>query len=138
MMRRRVLFLSLIFIQTGHAMAKKSDLEGSWVAFAAERDGASADELIGNGISFTGDRFSIEKAGKVIFAGHVVLAKGTPAPIDFRIEKGEAKGQGWKGIFKIEKTTLTICDNAPDTKAARPRDFAARKGSGHVCLKFRR
>lgn len=136
-MRQWILVLSLIFILTGHAMARKSDLKGSWVAFAAERDGASADEIVGNSISFTGSRFSIEKAGKVIFAGHVVLAKGTPAPIDFTIEKGEAKGEAWKGIFKIEKATLTICDNAPDTKARRPGDFAAPKGSGYVCLKFR-
>jgi uncharacterized protein (TIGR03067 family) len=139
MMRRLALFLSFILILTGHAMAKKSDLDGNWTAFAAERDGASADELIGNRIEFAGDRFTIAKAGKVVFAGHVALAgSGTPAAIDFTIETGAAKGQAWKGIFKIDKAALTICDNAPDTKADRPKDFAAPKGSGYVCLKFRR
>jgi uncharacterized protein (TIGR03067 family) len=138
-MRRSVLFLSFIFILAGHAVAKKSDLEGPWIAFAAERDGASAGELIGNRIKFTGDRFSITKAGKAVFAGRVVLAEGgTPAAIDFTIEKGDARGQSWRGIFKIEKATLTICDNAPNTMAERPSDFAAPRGSGYVCLKFRR
>jgi uncharacterized protein (TIGR03067 family) len=140
MMRRWRLFLLLIFAPLGvSTMAQTSDLEGAWVAFAAERDGAAADELVGHRIEFTGDHFSITKAGSVIFAGRVAVAPETvPAAIDFTIEEGEAKGQSWQGIYRIENATLTICDNAPDRQAKRPSDFAAPKGSGYVCLQFRR
>lgn len=120
-------------------MAQESDLQGAWTAIAAERDGASASELVGHRLEVSGDRFSIAKAGAVIFAGHVaIVSNAVPGGIDFRIEEGEAKGQSWHGIYKIENATLTICDNAPDTKVERPRDFAAPKGSGYVCLQFRR
>lgn len=117
-------------------MAQNSDLEGAWTAIAAERDGAVVAELVGNRIEFTGDRFSIAKAGTVLFAGHATVTP--PASIDFAIEEGAAKGQSWLGIFKIENETLTICDNAPNPLAKRPSDFAAPKGSGYVCLQFKR
>lgn len=141
-MRRSILFLLLAvspFMLGVQSMAQKSDLEGGWTAVAAERDGAPADELVGHRIEFTGDRFRISKDGTVIFGGRVAAApEKVPATIDFTNEEGQAKGQSWQGIFKIEKDTLTICDNAPDTTAARPGDFAAPKGSGYVCLQFGR
>lgn len=141
-MRRWRLFLLLIFaplVLGVSAMAQTSDLEGTWVAFAAERDGAAADELVGHRIEFSGDRFSITKAGSVIFAGRVAVAPETvPAAIDFTVEEGVAKGQSWQGVYRIENATLTICDNAPDRTAKRPSTFTAPKGSGYVCLQFRR
>jgi uncharacterized protein (TIGR03067 family) len=138
MIARCLLFLCWVFMMAGQSMAQ-SDLEGAWTATAAERDGAAAPELVGNRIEFMGDRFSIAKAGAVLIAGRVTVApQAVPAAIDFAIEEGAAKGQIWLGIFKIENETLTICDNAPDAKAKRPSSFAAPKGSGHVCLQFRR
>ena len=139
MVVRCLLLLCWVFMMAGQSMAQQSDLAGAWTATAAERDGAAAPELVGNRIEFLGDRFSIAKAGAVLFAGHVSIApQAVPATIDFTIEEGAAKGQSWSGIFKVENGTLTICDNAPDMKAKRPSSFVAPKGSGHVCLQFRR
>lgn len=111
-------------------------LRGTWTAIEARRDGAAVD-LVGNQIEFTGDRFRISNAGRLLFGGGVAVNEAVvPAEIDFRIDEGQAKGQTWSGLFKIEKGLLTICDNAPDPSAPRPRDFDAPKGSGYVCLTF--
>lgn len=117
----------------------KGDLQGTWSAIAAERDGGPASDLIGHRIDFAGDHFQISGAAGVLFGGRFALgAAEVPAPIDFKIEEGNAKGQSWLGIFKIENGLLTICDNAGDPAAARQRDFGAPKGSGYVCLTFKR
>jgi uncharacterized protein (TIGR03067 family) len=136
MIVRYLSLLCWVFIMAGETMAQNSDLEGAWTAIAAERDGAAVAELVGNRIEFTRDRFSIARAGTVLFAGHATVTP--PATIDFAIEEGAAKGQSWLGIFKIENGTLTICDNAPNPQAKRPTELAAPKGSGYVCLRFQR
>jgi uncharacterized protein (TIGR03067 family) len=114
-------------------------LSGAWRAVAAERDGAAAAGLVGHRLEFDGGRFRILEADRVLFGGRFTAGAGKqPAEIDFTIDEGDAKGQIWLGIFKVEDRTLTICDNAPDTTAPRPRDFQAGQGSGHVCLEFQR
>ncbi len=120
-------------------MAQESELEGTWSAIAAERDGAQANELLGHRLELAGGRFRISNRGELLFGGRFTVKRGEqPAQIDFAIEEGPARGQGWAGIFRIEKSLLTICDNAPDPAASRPREFTAPRGSGHVCLTFRR
>jgi uncharacterized protein (TIGR03067 family) len=79
------------------------------------------------------------KQGTVLFGGSFTTNLGeVPAQIDFKIEEGNAKGQNWLGIFKIENGALTICDNAPSPTAPRQHDFDSPKGSGYVCLIFER
>lgn len=116
-----------------------TSLEGNWTAVTAERNGAAASELVGNRIAFDKDRFRISKDDQAIYGGGFRLnGDVTPAQIDFAIEEGAAKGQGWLGIVRLEHEVLTICDNAPDPKAPRPAGFATSADSGHVCLTFKR
>lgn len=116
-------------------VTRARDLEGTWSAISAERDGAAASELIGHRIEFAGDHFQIAGKDGVLFGGSFTVAA---AHIDFKIAEGAARGQSWAGIFRIENGLLTICDNAPDPSASRPREFGAPKGSGYVCLTFKR
>jgi uncharacterized protein (TIGR03067 family) len=140
----RWLALCLLLLVTCPALAadvvsEKPELSGAWTAVAAQRDGASASELVGHRIEFEGERFRILKAGAVLFGGRFTAdPEKAPPEIDFMVDEGDAKGQTWLGIFKIENGTLTICDNEPDRTAPRQRDFAAPKGSGYVCLEFQR
>jgi uncharacterized protein (TIGR03067 family) len=142
MMRSGMLVLLLLVptpVLAADLMAGETALDGAWTAISAERDGTAASDLIGHRIEFEGDRFQIRKESTVLFGGRFATKRDeSPAPIDFAIEEGEAKGQSWAGIYKIEDEILTICDNAPDRSAPRPHDFAAPKGSGHVCLNFKR
>jgi uncharacterized protein (TIGR03067 family) len=135
--------LCLLLFVTAPALAademREPRLSGAWTAVAAQRDGAPASELVGHRIEFEGDRFRVLESGAVLFGGGFTAnAEMTPPEIDFTIEDGEAKGQTWLGIFKTEDGTLAICDNAPDPTAPRPRGFDAFKGSGYVCLEFKR
>src|SRR5687767_16006711 len=114
-------------------------LDGTWVAASAERNGKPADELKGHRLTFAGDTFVIERDGKMLYKGTFKADPAKkPAQIDFRNREGEAKGQTWRGIYRLEGDTLKTNDNAPDTKKPRPTQFTTTPDSGHVMLTFRR
>jgi uncharacterized protein (TIGR03067 family) len=119
--------------------ARKS-LEGTWTATGAERDGGAAEDVVGNRLSLTGNRFQIQsKDGKPLYAGIVrVDPSAKPAAIDFEHTEGALSGKVWKGIYALDGDTLTTCDNAPDPEKGRPATFEARSGSGYILMMFQR
>jgi uncharacterized protein (TIGR03067 family) len=127
------------------ALAQSADevrqkLQGSWVATKAERDGKSADDVIGHRLTFKGELFKINaKDGKDAYAGafHLRPAMKPPA-IDFNHTLGALKAKQWKGIYKLDGDTLTICDNAENLKKPRPTAFEAKAGSGDILITFER
>jgi uncharacterized protein (TIGR03067 family) len=125
------------FAQAAEEAQKK--LQGSWTATKAERDGKAADDVVGNRLSFTGNRFQIQsKEGKPLYAGTVrVNPSAKPAAIDFEHTEGALKGKVWKGIYALDGDTLTTCDNAPNLDKARPAAFEAKSGSGYVLITFK-
>lgn len=120
--------------------AEAAALEGSWAAVEAERDGASAAELVGHRLRLAEGRYEIHGAdGELLYAGtYRINATAEPAQIDFVNEVGEAAGVTWEGIYRLAGGELTIVDDAPNPSAPRPTTFAAAKGSGYVLLAFRR
>ena len=96
--------------------------------------------VVGHQLSFAGDRFHIQsKDGKPLYAGTVrVNPSAKPAAIDFENTEGVAKGKAWKGIYRLDGDTLTICDNEPNLAERRPTVFEAKSGSGYVLITFRR
>lgn len=120
--------------------ADQKDLQGTWSATKAERDGKTATDIVGHRLSFTGNRFQIKsKEGKVLYSGIFRVHPDTkPAAIDFEHTKGTLKGKEWKGIFALDGDTLRTCDNASDLAKNRPAAFAAKSGSGHVFITFKR
>jgi uncharacterized protein (TIGR03067 family) len=125
------------FAQAAEEAQKK--LQGSWTATKAERDGKAADDVVGNRLSFAGNRFQIQsKEGKPLYAGTVrVNPSAKPAAIDFEHTEGALKGKVWKGIYALDGDTLTTCDNAPNLDKARPAAFEAKSGSGYVLITFK-
>lgn len=115
-------------------------LQGAWTATRAERDGKAADDVVGNRLSVTANRFEIHsKNGTRLYAGTVTLDPSVkPAAIDFQHTEGSLKGRVWKGIYAIDSDTLTVCDNAPSLGTSRPTAFEAKSGSGHVLVTFKR
>ena len=87
-----------------------------------------------------GDRFNITAGdGGLLYAGTFsVDPSAQPARIDFAHDGGQASGQVWEGIYRLEDGTLTIVDDAPDPGKGRPTEFAAPPGSGWVMLVFER
>lgn len=136
----RGLILAAVLAAPAAAADAPAALTGSWTAIEAQRDGAAAPELVGHRLVLEGQAFRILAAdGKPLYAGrYAVDATALPARIDFVQEAGEAEGQTWEGIWRLESERLTIVDDAPDPTKGRPADFAAAKGSGYVMLVFRR
>ncbi|HZO46798.1 MAG TPA: TIGR03067 domain-containing protein [Xanthobacteraceae bacterium] len=122
------------------AQSNPQDLQGGWTAVSARQDGKPADNLVGHVLTFTGNSFRIQaKDGKLLYAGTATAQPNTnPAAIDFAITEGAQKGKSWKGIFEIKGSSLTICDNAPDSEKARPSAFETKGGSGYVLVTFQR
>lgn len=117
-----------------------SALDGAWRATAAERNGATAPDLVGHLLVFSGDTFEIvDAAGVVVYDGRFEADPAArPATIDFVNLRGDAAGQTWLGIWSLDGPALTIVDNAPDVTRPRPEDFAAPAGSGLVAVSFTR
>ena len=130
--------LFLAFAQP--AQEAQKNLQGTWAATKAERDGKAADDVVGNRLSFTGNRFRIQsRDGKPLYSGTVRVDPGAkPAAIDFEHTEGAQQGTAWKGIYRLDGDTLTVCDNAPNLDKARPAAFEAKSGSGYVLITFKR
>ena len=137
-----LLILGGCFVLSFAQAAEKAqkNLQGSWTATKAERDGKAADDVVGNQLSFTGNRFRIQsKDGKPLYAGSVrVDPSAKSAAIDFEHTEGELKWKTWKGIYALDGDTLTTCDNAPNLDKGRPAAFEAKSGSGYVLITFKR
>jgi uncharacterized protein (TIGR03067 family) len=118
----------------------QQQLQGTWTATKAERDGKAADDVVGHRLSFTGSRFQIQsRDGKLLYAGTVRLDPGVKlAAVDFEHTEGALKGKTWKGIYALDGDTLTTCDNAPNLDKGRPAAFEAKRGSGYVLITFKR
>jgi len=118
----------------------QKQLQGTWTATRAERDGKPADDLVGHRLSVTGNRFQIQsRDGKPLYAGTVrVDPSAKPAAIDFDHTAAALKGKAWKGIYSLDGNVLTTCDNAANPDKGRPAAFEASPGSGHVLITFHR
>lgn len=114
-------------------------LQGSWLAVSAERNGKADDDIKGHRLAVTGDRFVLRLADKVLYEGTLkVDTSAKPWQIDFRHASGALKGKSWKGIFALEVGSLKICDNGADVDKDRPKMFATKPDSGHVLVAFKR
>jgi len=132
-----VLGTGLVLAQSAEQAQKQ--LQGTWIATKAERDGKAADDVVGHRLSFTGNRFRIQsKDGKLVYAGTVrVDPSAKPAAIDFDNTDGILKGKTWKAIYALDGDTLVTCDNAPNLDERRPTAFEARSGSGYILITFK-
>ena len=136
---RASLRLSIVILLalTSAPLAQPAEkLDGVWTAVAASRDGRTASDVVGNKLAFSGDKFTITRDGKTLYAGtYRTDTSRHPAAIDFVSTEGSLKGT-WQGIFQLDGETLNICDNAPDMTRPRPTGFAAPAGSGYVFVVF--
>jgi uncharacterized protein (TIGR03067 family) len=135
-----ILGTGLVIACAQRAEAAQNELQGTWTATKAERDGKAADDVVGHRLTFTGNRFQIQsKDAKPLYAGTVrVDSSAKPATIDFEHTEGALRGKAWKGIYALVGDTLTTCDNAPKLDKPRPAAFEAKSGSGYVLITFKR
>ena len=115
-------------------------LQGTWTATKAKRDGKAGEDVVGHRLSFEGNRFQIRsKDDKLLYEGTVRVDPSTkPASIDFQHTEGVLKGKTWKAIYTLNGDTLMTCDNAPNLDQGRPAEFEAKAGSGQIIITFQR
>ncbi len=117
----------------------ETELEGTWFAESATLGGEAAPKIVGQRLSFNGDRFRITKEGKLLFGGNFsVDAAAEPASIQFEQSETQTLSGSWLGIYELDGNTLRICDNAPDMTKPRPKNFGECAAAGYVLIRFSR
>jgi uncharacterized protein (TIGR03067 family) len=131
--------LLAVLVATGAPAQDAGNIQGAWTVVSAERDAKSTAEVAGHRLTFSGDMFTIQHEGHALYRGtYSVDPSRKPAPIDFLHTEGTLKGKTWKGIYRLDGDALRICDNAPNMAKPRPTQFAAKSGSGYICIVFKR
>jgi uncharacterized protein (TIGR03067 family) len=119
------------------AAASRKELEkfaGTWQVVASEKDGVKTPEADLKQMKFiiTGDKFTLELAGKTVEKGWVCIDPARkPKVIDIYPTKPEGKVE--MGIYEWDgEDKLKVCCTDPGTEQTRPRLFSTTKGTGHV------
>lgn len=121
--------------------AVKAELEkmsGTYKLISAETDGvmASADVLKNSKLVIKGDEHDV-KVGDDIYKGtHKIDPSKTPKTIDASDVEGVNKGKTMLGIYELTADELKVCF-APAGKD-RPKEFSAKKGTGHMLHVWKR
>jgi uncharacterized protein (TIGR03067 family) len=120
------LFLAAVCGTTAADDPKPGPLEGSWKATSIVKEAEPAEKGEAT-FSFTGNtvRVTVPSGGKDQPAPFTLEPKANPATIDITEKRPGAKDRVIKGIYKIEKDTLTIC--AALDEGERPKDFKPAK-----------
>ena len=130
----RAMIPALAALIAATAACGEEPLSGQWIAISAAENGAAADDLVGQRLTFDGDAFRIvDTEGEVVSSGTFATDPAAePATIDFTVTTGP--GAEWAGIWKRDGSLLTIVENAPDPTRPRPDAFAAPAGSGYAMI----
>jgi uncharacterized protein (TIGR03067 family) len=127
--------------QAGAAPGKDSgdNLKGEWKCMNGIRDGqplaqGTQDKLR---LVMTRDVYSTYLDNRLLFKGRYRLAPAEkPKQIDIVATTGENQGRTSKGIYRLEKDTLTLCYVAPGKD--RPTDFKSEPGSEVTLVVWKR
>jgi uncharacterized protein (TIGR03067 family) len=121
------------------AAAKDLELQGKWTAVSAEQDGREAVDIVGHELLIEDGNFSIKEKGATIYEGTLRLdTSASPSAVDFKHTGHPSSGTTWRGIYRIDGDTLTICDNAGDLERSRPTSFDTKPNTGLVRVVFKR
>jgi uncharacterized protein (TIGR03067 family) len=133
MIRSLLLVLCLLAAAKDDPNKKDQDaMQGDWACESYVVGGGALDDDNAQSIFRTnkGDTYTLYLFRKKIGGGTFKLdATKTPRQIDL-IPEGKGKEATVKGIYKLQKGTLTIC--AGDPGKDRPAAFESKMGTGHT------
>jgi len=104
-------------------------IQGTWKFVSQEMEGKPRppEELAKLTITFSGDKWSVREAGKVVQGGtHKFDPSKKPAHVDAVVTEGEDKGSKMLGIYELKGDTLRVCFD-PQGKE-RPTGFTSKAG----------
>lgn len=119
------------------AQAPAADVQGTWVVIQAERQLVPYPDLVGATVTFSGNKFRIERPGRSVWQGTLRVDAGA-GKIDMAHE-GSAmvppvRGDKWEGIYRFTGDTLEI--NTSQGHDARPSEFLS--GYDLILMKLQR
>lgn len=128
----------LVFADAAVDATALKKFEGKWVAIDGEHGGekTSKKDLLSWALDVTGAKWTTRDGTDVKDEMVVtkVDAKEKPAAIDLKITSDMDREKVLKAIWKLEGDRLTLCIAEPGKD--RPKEFAGKKGTGHMLLVF--
>ena len=132
------------FLSTGQIdleVRAKSDLDGTWKAISFEQDGRALPEekLKEVGVTFSEDSYFFTSGVRVAGAlkGTVsVDPQAKPKSFELTAKAGVYEGKVFKGIYRLEEDTLTLCFVWPTKE--RPKEFVSPPNSTAILAVFKR
>src|SRR5262245_12572063 len=119
---------------------ERKTYQGTWRVVAFVFDGKEAAENDARKLTFINkaDGSWVARAdGKEISSGQSDIdPTKKPKTIDFMPTLGVFSGNGYVGIYELDKDTRQIC--FAEKAKGRPTEFSSVAGSGHVLIKFER
>jgi uncharacterized protein (TIGR03067 family) len=105
---------------------KPSELEGTWKLKSMVKEGKPEEKGVGMiEFTFSGGNLTMNIPNGGDPVKFTTDPKAKPATLDMTVGRKEVKTRVVKGIYKIEKDTLTICGALDDGE--RPKEFKATK-----------
>jgi uncharacterized protein (TIGR03067 family) len=122
------LTLALVFVlftTTGGFAADEKDLNGTWVATEATRNGQKVpdDFIKDNSVTFTDGKYKAFLGAATEEGTYKVDRSKKPNTIDMNPRSGRKKGATMQAIFELDGDMLKICWNL--TTNQRPKDFTS-------------
>jgi uncharacterized protein (TIGR03067 family) len=115
-------------------------LQGHWVITQLEHGGKKtpAKELLNLAVEVSGSKMTTREAGELKEDTTLTRldAKATPPALDLKVNSGADVDKVVLAIYQLKDDTLTICFAEPGKE--RPKELAARTGSGHTLIVFKR
>jgi uncharacterized protein (TIGR03067 family) len=106
--------------------------QGTWAfeSVTVEGEAAPAESLKGAKLVIKGDKFTAHEGKEVLHGTFTVDPGKNPKTLDVTFSDGPDKGKTMHGIYELTGDTYKVCIGMPGKE--RPKEFASKKGSGHV------
>jgi uncharacterized protein (TIGR03067 family) len=139
MIRTTILLLCLLTLQQGDRGKKDLEaMQGDWASERFVSSGTTLDDDDAQAYFRTvkGNTYTVFRYRKKVGSGTFTLdTSKTPAHIDL-VPANAPKGTVVKGIYKLEKGTLTVCNALPGKE--RPKVFESKPDSGHTLFVWKK
>ncbi len=118
------------------AKTDQKELQGAWLLASGERNGEKIPEDVVKSLKRTidGDKYTVTRNDETVAKGTFTLDPSKkPKAIDIKLE---GMDKPVHGIYELDGDTFKMCYAAPG--ADRPKEFAAKAGSGHTFAVWKR